>query len=89
MVYTHVMNDTKRTPWPLALAARCLNMQNGRIERFPEPGGAMEQNEFLLTMMRIAWRIWFIIDFMPANGLSPNKDDTELLAWASGKEGQR
>jgi len=60
-----------------------MDMHTGKTEHLPGPGGGMEQDDFIVSMMRIAWRIWYAVEFMPARGISASDSDKELLAWAS------
>lgn len=54
-------------------------MPAGTLLHLPEPGGALEQDDFLLERVWLAWRVWYVTAYMSARGLSPSEEDRAFM----------
>jgi hypothetical protein len=56
-------------------------METGKILHYPEIGGAIEQDDWLLMMMQTAWRVWFVHDYKLIRHMDITDSDTEFTRW--------
>ena len=68
-------------PWTLGLAQKCIDFRSGVWLHYPFSGGAWEQDAGLLDLVRQAWRVWYVVGYMPDNKIDWTSDDAEFLAW--------
>jgi hypothetical protein len=56
-------------------------METGKIEHYPETGGAMVQDEWLLMMLLTAWRVWYIHEYKQRRQLPVTAEDHAFTDW--------
>lgn len=58
-----------------------MDMESGKLLHLPEQGGGMGQDDWLVMMMRTAWRVWFIHDFKVERKMEITEGDTDFTRW--------
>ncbi len=69
------------------MAEQCLDMANGAWLNYPHSGGAMDQDELLLSLVKVAWRAWHVFGYKPANKIKWSDDDSDFIAWVNKEDG--
>ena len=52
----------------------------------PEDGAVMSQNDMLMTLIKLAWRTWYVFGFMPHNKMAWKETDLNFIAWTNGTD---
>lgn len=54
-------------------------MAQGVLLRLPQAGSVLNQDDNLLSLMRVAHRVWFIDSYKLKNGIPQTGDDVEFM----------
>jgi len=58
-------------------------MRLGTWLHFPYSGGAWDQPESLLTLVKYAWQAWYVFGYKPKNAMKWTVDDAEFIDWVN------
>jgi len=62
------------------LALECLDPETGRLVHLPTPGAVIEQDAFILDMIRNAWRVWSVSS-KPDRRKKLTQEDRDFMTW--------
>lgn len=46
----------------------------------------MDQPDFVLSAIRVSWRVWYISEFKPANKIAPDDEDDAFMTMIIPKD---
>ncbi len=58
-----------------------MDMKTGQIVHMPQDKAPIDQDDFILRSMRIAWRTWYINEYKLANNIGYTAEDGEFMDW--------
>lgn len=57
-----------------------MDMERGVLLHLPMEGAAVDQVDWVVYAVRLAWRIWYIIRFKPVNSIRLSVSDMDFLS---------
>jgi len=56
-------------------------MQSGALIHLPMAGGVLDQDDFLLDLMYLARRVWYVSEYKSVNRMEISEGDREFMDW--------